>query len=205
LTIFACKIGQAIDGNGVPIQNGDSTSSNQITFKLTASGGTPPITFQCSVDNSAFSNCASILTYINLANGQHTAQFRATDSTALQGPSVSFTWQVSAIPTPPPDSSCASRGRTGRIIMGTNGDDTLIGTSGADTINGREGNDGINGCNGADIINGGGEDDRIAGNQVNDMLNGNAGNDVIQGGSGQLNVAWSASLPPPPAAQNPFK
>jgi YVTN family beta-propeller protein len=128
-------ITSAIDGNNNPVQNGGSTSSNKITFQLTSSGGTPPITFQCSLDNSAFSNCASTLTYTNIASGQHTAQFRATDSTALQGPSVSFTWQVTAA-APPPDSSCIST-RTSRIIMGTNGDDTLIGSLGADIINGR--------------------------------------------------------------------
>lgn len=113
---------------------------------------------------------------------------QATDNIELQGPSVSVTWQVTG-PTPPPDSSCANSGRTGRIIMGTNGDDTLIGSSGPDTINGRAGNDGINGCNGADIINGDGEDDRIAGSQGNDMLNGNAGNDLIQGGSGNDQIS----------------
>jgi YVTN family beta-propeller protein len=175
-------ITSAIDGNNNPVQNAGSTSSNKITFQLTSSGGTPPITFQCSLDNSAFSNCASTLTYTNLASGQHTAQFRATDSTALQGPSVSFTWQVTAA-APPSDSSCIST-RPSRIIMGTNGDDTLIGSSGADIINGRGGNDGINGCNGADIINGGNGDDRIAGSQGNDMLYGDAGNDLIQGDSG---------------------
>jgi Ca2+-binding RTX toxin-like protein len=176
-------ITSAIDGNNNPVQNGGSTSSNQITFQLTSSGGTAPITYQCSLDNSPFSNCASALTYNNLGVGQHTAQFRATDSTALQGPSVSFTWQVTA-PTPPPDSSCVNNNRPGRIITGTNGDDNLIGTSGADIINGRNGNDGINGCNGADNISGGNGNDRIAGSQGNDILNGDAGNDVIQGGPG---------------------
>jgi hypothetical protein len=97
-----------------------------------------------------------MLTDTNLAIGQHTTQFRATDSTALQGPSVSFTWQVTPIG-PPPDSSCVSS-KTGRIIMGINGGDMLIGNAGSDIINGKEGNDGINGCNGADIINGGGGD-----------------------------------------------
>jgi YVTN family beta-propeller protein len=80
-------ITSAIDGNNNPVQNGGSTSSSKITFQLTSSDGTPPITSRCSLDNSAFSNCASTLTYTNLAVGQHTAQFSATDSTS-QGPSV---------------------------------------------------------------------------------------------------------------------
>ena len=33
-------ITSAIDGNGLPVQNGGSTSSNQITFQFTSSGGT---------------------------------------------------------------------------------------------------------------------------------------------------------------------
>jgi hypothetical protein len=56
-------ITSAIDGNGVPVQNCGSTSSNQITFQLISSDGTPHITFQCSLDNSAYSNCVSPLTY----------------------------------------------------------------------------------------------------------------------------------------------
>lgn len=82
-------ITSAMCGNGASVQNGGTTSSNQITFRFTSSGGTSPITFQCSLDNSAFSSCSSPLTYTNLAIGQHTAQFRATDGTALQGPSIS--------------------------------------------------------------------------------------------------------------------
>ncbi|HEY7080890.1 MAG TPA: YncE family protein, partial [Nitrososphaeraceae archaeon] len=89
-------ITSAIDGNNNPVANLSSTSSNQITFQFTASGGTPPIRFECSLDNSAFSSCSNPVTYTNLAVGQHTAQFRATDSTALQAPSVAFTWQVTA-------------------------------------------------------------------------------------------------------------
>jgi hypothetical protein len=115
-----------IDGNGASVQNDGSTGSNQITFQFTSPGGTSPIVFQCSIDNSAFSRCSNPLIYTNLAVGQHTAQFMATDSTAVQGPSVSFTWQVTAI-TPPTDSLCVSSSRTGRIITGTNGNDSLTG------------------------------------------------------------------------------
>ena len=99
-----------IDGNNNPVQNGGSTSSNQITFQLTSSGGTPPITFNVVLIILHFQTVPGTLTYTNLDIGQHTAQFRATDNTALQGPSVSFTWQVTA-PTSPPDSSCANNNR----------------------------------------------------------------------------------------------
>ena len=170
-------VSSAIDGNHNSVLSGGSTTSNQITFQVSTSGGTPPIILQCSLDNSAISRCSSPVTYSNLGVGQHTAQFRATDSTALQGPSVSFTWQVTTPPPPsPPDSQCnGSGGNT--VITGTNGDDSLIGTSGSNNINGLGGNDGINGCNGNDVVNGGDGNDGIAGSQGNDVLHGNSGND----------------------------
>lgn len=86
------------------------------------------------------------MTYTNLGVGQHTALFRATGSIALQEPSVSFKWRVTTTP-PPPDSVCVSSSGSGRLITGTNGDDTLIGSSGTDLIKGNGGYDGINGCN----------------------------------------------------------
>jgi Ca2+-binding RTX toxin-like protein len=87
------------------------------------------------------------VTCTNLGVGQHTSLFRATDSVALQGPSISFKWRVTATP-PPPDSVCGSSSSGGgRLITGTNGDDTLIGSSGTDLIKGNGGYDGINGCN----------------------------------------------------------
>ena len=87
-------ITSATDGNGNPVQNDSSTSSNQITFQFNATGGTPPITFQCSLDNSAFSSCSSSQTYTNSAVGQHTALSRATDNSGNQGSAVAFIWQV---------------------------------------------------------------------------------------------------------------
>ncbi|MGC2428013.1 MAG: hypothetical protein WA421_13330, partial [Nitrososphaeraceae archaeon] len=107
---------------------------------------TPPVILQCSLDNSAFSSCSSPVTCTNLGVGQHTSLFRATDSVALQGPSISFKWRVTAA-SPPPDSVCGSSSGSGRLITGTNGDDTLIGSSGTDLIKGNGGYDGINGCN----------------------------------------------------------
>ncbi|HZI71169.1 MAG TPA: hypothetical protein VFD60_08415 [Nitrososphaeraceae archaeon] len=98
----------AIDGYNNPVKNDESTSSNIITFRLTSSRGTPPINFQCRLDkNSDFSKCPSNLTFRDLASGQHKAQFRATDSTALRGPSVSFTWHV----------QCKGRSALGNVIV----------------------------------------------------------------------------------------
>ena len=104
------QLPQTLDGSGAPVQNGGSTRSNQVTFQFTTSGGTPPVILQCSLDNSAFSSCSSPVTCTNLGVGQHTSLFRATDSVALQGPSISFKWRVTATP-PPPDSVCGSRQR----------------------------------------------------------------------------------------------
>lgn len=89
-------ITSAIDGNNNPVQNGGSTASNRITFQFTASGGTPPITFECSLDNYAFSSCASPITYSKLIIGyDHTFEVRALDTSGNKDSTpASFSWKV---------------------------------------------------------------------------------------------------------------
>ncbi len=89
-------ITSAIDGSNNPVQNVGSTASDQIAFRFTASGGTPPITFECSLDNSAFSSCFSPETYNNLAAGQqHTFKVRAVDTQGNKDPTpATFTWTI---------------------------------------------------------------------------------------------------------------
>jgi hypothetical protein len=59
-------ITSAVDGNG------ESTSSNSVTFQFTDTPGSNAIAgFQCSLDNSAFSPCASPTGLTNLG-GRHT-------------------------------------------------------------------------------------------------------------------------------------
>ena len=79
------RITSAADANGNAVQRGGSTVSTSITFQVTATPGTNPIAgFQCSLDGSAFSSCATnnpaTISYNNLAIGQHTFIVRAADT-----------------------------------------------------------------------------------------------------------------------------
>ena len=126
-TPIQTTISLATDGKGNPVQNRSSTSSNQITFQFTTTGGTPPITFECSLDNSPFSICASPQTYANLAVGQHTAQFRAIDS-QQNITSVLFTWQVtnpSSLSTPPNSTNLNTETNQNTKCSTAGGDSTI--------------------------------------------------------------------------------
>jgi hypothetical protein len=71
------------------------------------------------------------------------------------------------------DSSVGSR--SGFVVMGQDGNDTLLGGPGADRIAGGLGNDSID-C--------GAGNDRADGNEGDDTINGNGGSDVLQGQEG---------------------
>jgi hypothetical protein len=94
-------ITSATDGNGNPVQNGNSTVSTSITFQFTAIEGSNPITgYQCSLDGGAFSTCASTnpgtVSYNNLVAGQqHTFAVRAVDSVGNKDlKPATFSWTV---------------------------------------------------------------------------------------------------------------
>jgi hypothetical protein len=54
--------------------------------------------FECSLDGTAFSTCASGQTYSSLSNGSHTFQVRAKDAAGNTDPtSASYTWTVDTI------------------------------------------------------------------------------------------------------------
>jgi hypothetical protein len=88
------------DGNGNPVQNGGSTVSTSITFQVSATAGTDPISgFQCSLDGGAFSTCAPIIPYTvsynNLAAGRHALAVRAVDTQGNTDPDpATFSWTV---------------------------------------------------------------------------------------------------------------
>ena len=99
-------ITSAIDGNGAAVQSGGSTLSTSITFQVTATADTNPIAgFQCSLDNSPFSSCATnnpaTISYNNLAVGQqHTFTVRAVDTQGNVDPNpATFSWIVVQPPT----------------------------------------------------------------------------------------------------------
>ena len=95
-------ITSVLDDNGNPIQNGGSTVSTSITFQVSATPGSNPIAgFECSLDASQFSTCATntnpgTVSYDNLAAGQqHTFKVRAVDNTGNKDPThATFTWTI---------------------------------------------------------------------------------------------------------------
>ncbi|BEP41184.1 hypothetical protein GmRootV15_17730 [Variovorax sp. V15] len=70
------------------------------------------------------------------------------------------------------------------IIYGRAGDDTIDGGAGADTLYGEDGNDTLFGGAQDDTLNGGYGADLLQGGDGNDTLNGEAGNDTLDGGAG---------------------
>ena len=93
------RITSAADANGNAVQSGGSTVSTSITFQVTATPGTPIAGFQCSLDGSSFSSCASMspatISYNNLAVGQHTFKVRAVDTQGnVDTTPASFTWTI---------------------------------------------------------------------------------------------------------------
>lgn len=92
-------ITSAVDANGNAVQNDGSTVSTSITFQVTAGPGTwpgyPVAGFQCSLDGSSFSSCATTnpatISYNNLAVGQHTFKVRAVDTQGNTDPSPATT------------------------------------------------------------------------------------------------------------------
>lgn len=100
----------------------------------------------------------------------------------FQNKSVVFDLQIGVSVEIPAE--CNGINLTGKLILGTAGNDNLKGTSGNDLIFGFEGNDKIDGGGGDDCIVGGAGNDKLSGGSGNDVLIGGAGNDELDGGSG---------------------
>ena len=71
-----------------------------------------------------------------------------------------------------------------KIIIGTDGDDTLIGTDRDDRLKGRGGDDYLDGRGEDDSLNGSRGDDKIAGGGENDEIFPGEGDDVVYAGNG---------------------
>lgn len=97
----ATTIATAKDGNGNAVENKGSTVSTSITFQVTSTKGTNNIAgFECSLDDSAFSNCSTsnpaTIKYDNLASDKkHTFQERAVDTQGNTDPNpAGFEWTI---------------------------------------------------------------------------------------------------------------
>ena len=95
-------ITSAIDGNNNSVQNSGSTISISITFQVSATPGSNPMAgFECSLDSSQFTTCATntnptTVSYNNLAAGlQHIFKVRAVDTLGNKDPTpATFTWTI---------------------------------------------------------------------------------------------------------------
>ena len=98
-------IDSATDGNAIAVSNGGNSTSTSVTFTFSGTDiGVGLDHFECSLDSSAFSPCASPLQLNNLSLGAHTMEVRAEDKIGNEGQSPTvFLWTIaSPPPTPPP-------------------------------------------------------------------------------------------------------
>jgi len=86
-----------ISGNNVHLNNGDSTSSDTITFTFTGTDDVAVVGFECRLDGTSqiFAPCTSSITYANLNTGMHTFEVRAIDTSGNIDPTpASFSWKI---------------------------------------------------------------------------------------------------------------
>jgi Ca2+-binding RTX toxin-like protein len=78
--------------------SGSTVKSKDATFTYTSDKS--PVTFECSLDGSPFSDCTSQpKKYTNLADGQHTFQVRAKDADGHEDRTpATRTWKIDATP-----------------------------------------------------------------------------------------------------------
>jgi hypothetical protein len=70
--------------------NPSDSSSATVQFTDTD----PTVTFECQIDNSGYSGCASPWTYDNLADGSHTFYVKAKNGTGQVSDPATFTWTI---------------------------------------------------------------------------------------------------------------
>jgi hypothetical protein len=108
-----------------------TTASASFAFTSTETGST----FECSLDNAAFSACTSPATYSNLQNASHSFSVRATDAAKNTDPSPALAnWVVNVPPpdTTPPDTAITG-GPTGTVNT-SNASFTFTSTEAASTF-----------------------------------------------------------------------
>lgn len=89
------------------------SNSNDAAFTYSASPSAGA-SFQCSLDAATFAACpAGGITYMDLADGEHTFQVRAVNSAGTDPSPASYTWTIDTSLPPPPDTTITA-GPSGR-------------------------------------------------------------------------------------------
>lgn len=89
------SIDSAVDGDGIILVDGDSTTSTSITFTVSGTDIVEVAGFECSLDGAAFSPCTSTVAYSALLPGTHTFSVRAVDTSGNYDPTpAEFTWII---------------------------------------------------------------------------------------------------------------
>jgi hypothetical protein len=124
------KVVSAVDGSANAVANDGITSSNSITFELSAliAGleATAINKFECSLDGSSFSTCTTPAEFSSLSDGAHILEVTSLDNSGNRDPSpASFTWRVD---TEPPDTNIDSAidGNNKTLTDGSNTESTSI-------------------------------------------------------------------------------
>ena len=90
-TVYSWAIDATGPTSAVTQRPGDPTNSRSASFAFSASESA---TFQCKVDDGAFSACASPEAYGELADGRHTFVVKAADTLGNVGPEAHYSWTV---------------------------------------------------------------------------------------------------------------
>ena len=90
-------------GPQTSIQSGPASPTTQTTARFGFTGSPAGGSYECRLDGSLYSDCASGRSYSGLRPGTHTFAVRAVDSTGnVDASPATRTWTVQAPPTPPP-------------------------------------------------------------------------------------------------------
>jgi hypothetical protein len=74
------------------------SDSSDASFSFTDTD--PTVTFECQLDDGAYEDCTSPATYGDLADGQHTFNVKAKNTTGQESDPASYTWTISTGPSP---------------------------------------------------------------------------------------------------------
>jgi hypothetical protein len=105
--------------------NPTNQTSASLSFNDTETG----VSFFCQLDGSAFSACASPVSYTSLSQGSHTFSVKAQDTTGAQSSAASFTWTIDTTPPPTPSITSTPTNPTTQNSASFSFSDTQTGVS----------------------------------------------------------------------------